>query len=71
MRKLTDDEHIVISHWCKEYDVYTSDPWRHDFCDQDCDCDNVWLEHYVDMAVKACPSLVPLKDKVRDMILTY
>lgn len=54
---LNDEEYDKLHRQRNYYDLVTSDPWRCDFCDWPCTCDDDLLDRLVDEMVQAFPRL--------------
>lgn len=68
--ELTDEQINFIQELGHRYYMYMGDGWRCDFCESDCNCDEIYVEGLVDDYANKFLTTNNL-DKVRDMITDY
>ncbi len=68
--ELTDEQIIFIHELGCRYYMHMSDGWRCDFCEPDCNCDEIYVDGLVEDYVNKFHTTDNL-DKVRGKIIDY
>lgn len=63
---MTNQEKDFLLKLRHRYNLYTGDNWRCDFCESNCDCDEIYLEGLIDDFRQKFP--VFDREKVEDFI---
>jgi len=54
-----------------EWACYRSDPFRHDFCEVDCDCEDNFMDTLVTMVIPVDMDTPILRDQIENYIRDY
>lgn len=66
--KFTNEEEFFIRNKSLSYSAYITDPFRCDFCEADCTCDEEYLKERIEEIVEEFPRLIGRENEIDDYI---